>query len=73
MALTPPANTEIATMQALQMTKSELLTQIERVEERLGARIDTVEERTRAYTWKVVVGTGIGLYLAMTATMVGLS
>jgi hypothetical protein len=62
MALTPPANTDMATMQAL-----------ERVEERLGARIDTVEERTRAYTWKVVVGTGIGLYLAMTATMVGLS
>ena len=37
------------------------------------SRIDTVEERTRSYTWKVVVGTGIGLYLAMTATMVGLS
>jgi hypothetical protein len=37
MALTPPANTEMATRQDL-----------ERVEERLGARIDGVEERLGA-------------------------
>jgi len=60
MALTPPANTDIATMQAL-----------DRVEERLGARIDAVEWRLRTYAWKLVVGTGVGLYLATVATVFG--
>jgi hypothetical protein len=44
MALTPPANTEMATMQAL-----------ERVEERLGARIDKVELRMRVFTFVTVL------------------
>jgi hypothetical protein len=34
MALTPPADTDMATMQALQMAKSELLIEIERVNSR---------------------------------------
>ncbi len=80
MALTPPANTDMATMQAL-----------ERVEERLGARMTALEERLvariekgegelvaridksagqlRTYAWKLVVGTGVGLYLASVATV----
>jgi len=44
MALTPPANTDIATMQAL-----------DRVEERLGARIDAVELRSRVWTFVTVL------------------
>ena len=60
MALTPPANTDMATMQAL-----------ERVEERLGARIDKVAGQLRTHTWKVVVGTGVGLYLATVTTVLG--
>jgi hypothetical protein len=60
MALTPPANTEMATRQDL-----------ERVEERLGARMTALEERLRTHTWKVVVGTGVGLYLATVATVLG--
>jgi len=59
MALTPPANTDIATMQGL-----------DRVEERLGARIAVTAAELRTHTWKAVVGTGVALYLAMVATMV---
>ena len=46
MALSPPANTDLATMQALAVTAAEL----------------------RAHTWKVVVGTGVALYLAIVGT-----
>ena len=46
MALSPPANTDLATMQALAVTTAEL----------------------RAHTWKVVVGTGVALYLALVGT-----
>ena len=48
MALSPPANTEIATRQDLALASAEL----------------------RAHTWKVVVGTGVGLYLMLAGTMV---
>jgi molybdopterin converting factor small subunit len=48
MALTPPANTEIATLQALEHTEERLGSRIDNVEERLGSRIDTVEERLTA-------------------------
>jgi hypothetical protein len=79
MALTPPANTDMATMQALDRVEERLGARIDRVEERLGARIDTVEEQVgaritetaaelRGHTWKVVVGTGVVLYLATVST-----
>ena len=44
MALTPPANTDMATMQAL-----------ERVEERLGARIDKAMLRLRVSTLVTII------------------
>jgi hypothetical protein len=91
MALTPPANTDMATMQALERTEERLGARIDAfedrlgaridavedrlgaridaVEDRLGARIDAVEERARTYTWKVVVGTGVTLYVALIGTM----
>jgi len=91
MALTPPANTDIATMQALDRVEERLggrmtsleerlggrMTSLEErlggrmtsLEERLGARIDQVEWRLRTYAWKLVVGTGVGLYLASVATV----
>ena len=47
MALSPPANTDIATRQDLALASAEL----------------------RAHTWKVVVGTGVGLYLMLAGTM----
>jgi ElaB/YqjD/DUF883 family membrane-anchored ribosome-binding protein len=104
MALTPPANTDMATMQALERTEERLgarmtalgerldarmtaleerldarMTALEErldarmtaLEERLGARIDRSEERSRTHTWKVVVGTGVGLYLATVTTVLG--
>jgi molybdopterin converting factor small subunit len=93
MALTPPANTDIATMQALERVEERLGARIDTVEERLSARIDTVEERlgaridaveerlgaridrseerSRTHTRKVVVGTGVGLYLATVTTVLG--
>jgi hypothetical protein len=46
MALSPPANTDMATMQALERVAAEL----------------------RTHTWKVMVGTGISLYVALVAT-----
>ena len=58
MALSPPANTEMATRQ-----------DVERAEERLDARIAVTAAELRAHTWKVVVGTGVVLYLATAATM----
>jgi len=48
MALTPPANTDIATLQALERTEERLGTRIDTVEERLGARIGAVEQRLDA-------------------------
>ena len=58
MALSPPANTEIATRQDLEHAL--LLT---------DARTGQAESRMQAYVWKVVVGTGVALYLALAATM----
>jgi hypothetical protein len=66
MALTPPANTDMATMQALERTEERLgarMTAVEErlgarltaVEERLGARIDAVELRTRVFTFATVL------------------
>ena len=49
MALSPPANTDIATMQALEL----------------------VEQRMQAFTWKVVVGTAVILYVAIAGTLYG--
>jgi len=48
MALTPPANTDIATLQALERTEERLGTRIDTVEERLGARIGAVGQRLDA-------------------------
>jgi hypothetical protein len=48
MALTPPANTEMATMQALERFEERLGARIDGVEQRLGARIDGVEQRLDA-------------------------
>jgi hypothetical protein len=59
MALTPPANTDIATMQALQMTKSELLTEIERV-----------NSRTLRWTVGTVVASNAGV-VALLAAILG--
>jgi len=45
MALSPPANTDMATLQALERTEERLGARITAVEERLGARITAVEGR----------------------------
>jgi len=60
MALTQPAGTDSVAMQAL-----------DRFEERLGAHLDRFEEQMRNTTWKVVVGTAVGVYLATVATVLG--
>jgi hypothetical protein len=49
MAPSPPADTDIATMQALEL----------------------VVQRMQAFTWKIVVGTAVALYVAMAGTMFG--
>jgi len=79
MELSPPANTDIATRQDIERAEERLGARIDTVEQRLGARIDTFEQHLgaridttaaelRAHTWKVVVGTGVALYLATVGT-----
>ena len=58
MALTPPANTDIATRQ-----------DVEHAQALMDARTGQTESRMQTYVWKVVVGTGVALYLALAATM----
>ncbi len=81
MALTPPANTEMATMQALERVEERLGMRMVALEERLGGKMDALEdrlngkmdaleERNRSHTWKVAVGTGVALYLATAATLI---
>ena len=48
MALSPPANTDMATMQALERTEERLGAGIDAVEAKLGARIDQVEAKVSA-------------------------
>ena len=48
MALSPPANTDMATMQALDRTEAKLGARIDQVEAKLGARIDAVEAKLGA-------------------------
>jgi hypothetical protein len=66
MALTPPANTEMATMQALDRVEERLGARVDKVElrldarmtsleERLGARIDRSELRTRIWTFAAII------------------
>jgi len=71
MALTPPANTGIATMQALEHLEDRLGARMTALEERLVARMDKGEGQLRTHTWRLVVGTGVGLYLATVATVLG--
>jgi len=49
MALTPPANTDLATRQDVDRVDERLRAHIDRVDERLRAHIDRVEERLRAH------------------------
>ena len=72
MALSPPANTDMATMQALERTEERLSARIDAkidaVTADLGARIAVAAAEQRAYTWKVMAGTGVLLYLALVGT-----
>ena len=64
MELSPPANTEIATMQALEHTE-------ERLSADIAAESRAITAELKTHTWKVVVGTGIALYLASVGTTLG--
>ena len=68
MAPTPPANTDMATMQALDRFEERLGARIVLFEERLSAHISETAAELRGHTSKVVVGTGVVLYLAMVGT-----
>ena len=58
MALSPPANTDMATMQALERTEERLDAKIDAVAARLDAKIDAKIEssalRTRLWTFGIV-------------------
>jgi hypothetical protein len=70
MALSPPANTDIATRQDVQSSEARVDARITISETRLDARMTAIEQRTRAYVWKVMVGTGVVLFLTTVGTMV---
>jgi hypothetical protein len=81
MALTPPANTDIATRQDLDRVEERvgmrmvaledrLDSKFVALEDRLNGKMGALEERNRSHTWKVVVGTGVVLYLATAATLI---
>jgi len=65
MASLPPANTDIATRQDLERVETGLRRDIDHVVQRSEARM-------KAYIWKVVVGTGVALYVATVGTIAGL-
>ena len=80
MALSPPANTDIATMQALEQLEKRfdakldaffgvVDTKLEHAQALTDARIAQAESRMETQMWRVVVGTGVGLYLAIVGTM----
>ena len=79
MALSPPANTDMATKQDLERTEERLGARIDALAARLDAKIDAVTAdlgariavaaaEQRAHTWKVMAGTGVLLYLALVGT-----
>ena len=49
--------------------ETRLNARMDSLEERLDAKIINLDQRLRTHTWKVVVGTGLALYVAMSATM----
>ena len=55
MALTPPANTDMATMQALDRVEERLGARMTALEERLVARIEKSELRTRIWTFAAII------------------
>ena len=57
MALTPPANTDIATRQ-----------DVEHAQAVMKADVARSAAELRTHTWKVVVGASVALYLAMVGT-----
>ena len=58
MASLPPANTDIATRQDL-----------ERLEQATRQDLAALEDRVQTYIWKVVIGTGVVLYVATVGTI----
>jgi hypothetical protein len=58
MASLPPANTDIATRQDL-----------ERLEQATRQDLAALEDRVQTYVWKVVIGTGVVLYVATVGTI----
>lgn len=81
MALSPPANTDIATRQDLAHLEKQfdakldavigiMNARFEHAQELTEARIGRWESRMESQMWRVVVGTGVGLYLLLAGTMV---
>ena len=68
MALSPPANTDMATKQALERTEERIDAKIDAVAARLSAQMAVAAAEQRAHTWKVMAGTGVLLYLALVGT-----
>ena len=71
MALSPPANTDIATRQDLDVLRTEMQGGLETLRNEMHSGSALVEQRMQAFTWKVVVGTAVALFVAMAGTMFG--
>ena len=68
MALTPPSNTDIATRQDVEHAQALLKADIAHAQALMKADVARSAAELRTHTWKVVVGAGVALYLAMVGT-----
>ena len=71
MALSPPANTDIATRQDVDVLRTEMTGEFAALRAEMHTGLALVEQRMQAFTWKVVVGTAVALYVAITGTLFG--
>ena len=69
MASLPPANTDIATRQDLERLEQATRQDLERLEQATRQDLAALEDRVQTYVWKIVIGTGVVLYVATVGTI----
>jgi hypothetical protein len=69
MEMLPPAGLDVATKQDVAQVRIDLGKDIAQVRTDLRKDISAACSELRSHTWKVTVGTGIGLYLLLIGTL----
>jgi hypothetical protein len=68
MEMLPPAGLDVATKQDVAQVRIDLGKDIAQVRTDLGKDISSACSELRSHTWKVTVGTGVGLYILLIGT-----